>query len=103
MFGSKPPRITFDEVDGFIRVYDGIRYLALLGHEKYDAISNRVRYLISQKSGITHIISHNYATIKDYSYNSLTLEKFKIVIKSVFNKDKNHYYYNIFLEKCSCK
>ena len=26
-----------------------------------------------------------------------------ILIKSVLNKDKNHYYYNIFLEKCSYK
>ena len=26
-----------------------------------------------------------------------------ILIKSVFNKDKNNYYYNIFLEKCSYK
>ena len=24
LFGSKPLQITFDEVDGFIRVYDGI-------------------------------------------------------------------------------
>ena len=26
-----------------------------------------------------------------------------ILIKSVFNEDKNNYYYNIFLEKCSYK
>ena len=38
------------------------------------------------------------------SYDSLPLEKtltFHVIIfiKSVFNKDKNNYYYNIFLEK----
>ena len=38
------------------------------------------------------------------SYDSLPLEKtltfhVMIFIKSVFNKDKNNYYYNIFLEK----
>ena len=30
---------------------------------------------------------------------TLTLHKDIILIKSVFNKDKNSYYYNIFLEK----
>ena len=28
--GAKPLRISFDKVDGFIRVYDGTRYLVLL-------------------------------------------------------------------------
>ena len=27
LFGSKPLQISFDEVDGFIRVYDGIIYI----------------------------------------------------------------------------
>ena len=30
----KPFRIRFDEIDEFIRVYDGTRYLALFGSEK---------------------------------------------------------------------
>ena len=52
-------------------------------------------------------ISQNYAKIKVDYYNSLPLEKKKtfhnliILIKSVFNKDKNNYYCNIFLEKAS--
>ena len=59
------------------------------------------------KSGITYVISHNYTKIKVDSYNSLPLEKtvtfhnIIILIKSVFNKDKNRYYCNIFLEKAS--
>ena len=63
--------------------------------------------LISLKSGITYIFSHYYAKIKVNSYGSLPIEKrltlhnVIILIKSVQNKDKNHYYYNIFLEKCS--
>ena len=36
-----------EKVDGFIRVYDGTRYLVLFGPEKYDAIYNRSTYLIS--------------------------------------------------------
>ena len=44
--------------------------------------------------------------IKLDSYDSLPIEKkltlynVTIHIKSVLNKDKNHYYYEIFLEKC---
>ena len=58
-----------------------------------------VRYLISVKSGITYTISHNYATIKVDSYDSF--RNVIILVKSVWNKDKNNYYYNIFLEKAS--
>ena len=71
----KPSRIGFDKIDGFIRFYDGTRYLALFGSEKYDSIFNRIRCLIIVKIGITYIISHNYATIKVDSYDSLPLEK----------------------------
>ena len=61
LFGSKPMCIRFDKIDEYIRGYDGIRYLTLFGTEKYDAIYNRIRYLISQKSGITFAFSHYYA------------------------------------------
>ena len=67
-------RIRFDEIYGFIRVYDGTRYLILFGSEKYDSIYNRIRYLISAKSGITYITSHNDAKIKIDSYNFLPLK-----------------------------
>ena len=55
----------------------------------------------------TKVFSHDYAKIKIDSYDSLCLEKtlnlhnVKTLIKSVFNKDENHCYYDIFLEKCS--
>ena len=47
--------------------------------------------------------------LKIDSYNSLPLEKTLtsynviILIKSVFNKDKNNYYYKLFLGKGSCQ
>ena len=44
-----------------MRVYDGNRYLVLFGSEEYDAIYNRIEYLISLKCGITCVFSHNYA------------------------------------------
>ena len=105
LIGKKPLRIRFHKVDGFIRVYDGTRYLVLFSAEKYDAISDRIRYLISLKSSITYFTSHNYGRNKIDSYDALFLEKaltlhnFIILIKSVFNKDQNKICYNMFLEK----
>ena len=88
LIGAKPLHIMFDKVEGFIKVYDGARYLILFGPEKYDVIYNRIRYLISQKitygitymlygivCGITYVFSQNYAKIKIESYDSLPLEK----------------------------
>ena len=55
---------------------------------------------------MTYIFSHSFAKIKVDSYDSLptekrlTLHNVIIHIKSVLNKDKNYYYYEIFLEKC---
>ena len=78
-----------------------------MGSEKYDSIYDGIRYFISVKSGITYIFSDNYAKIKIVCDDSLLLEKTMtlrnviILIKSVWNKDKNTYYYNIFLEKTS--
>ena len=101
LIGAKPLRIRFDKVDGSIRVYDDPRYLVLFGPEKYYAICNKIRYLTNQKSGITYVNSHNYARIKVDSYDSLpqekslTLHNVVILIKSVFNKNQNPYYYNV--------
>ena len=98
LIDSKPLRIRFNKTDGFIRIYDSTRYLTLHGSEKYDAIYNRIRYLLSLKSGITYIFSHYFAKIKVDSYDFLPNEKiltlYNVImhIKPVLNKDKNHYY-----------
>ena len=73
--GSKPLCIRFHEIDGFIKIYDRIRYLLLFGSKLHNAISNRIRYLISKKSDITDSINHNFARIKIDSVNSLPVEK----------------------------
>ena len=54
-FEAKPLNIRFDKVNGFIRVYDGARYLVLFRPEKYDLIYNKIRYVIRQKSCITYV------------------------------------------------
>ena len=99
-------RIRFDKIDGFIRIYGGTRYLTLFGFAKYDAIYTRIRYHIIRRSRITYVFSHYYTKIKVDFYDSLAIEKGMtlhnviILIKSVLNKDQNHYHYRIFSEKC---
>ena len=36
--GGKPLHIMFDKVDGYNKIYDGIRYLVSFGFESCDAI-----------------------------------------------------------------
>ena len=71
LIGLKPLRIRLAKIDGFIKVYDGTRYLVLFGSEKYDAIYSRFRYLISLKNSIIYIFSHYFIKIKVGSYDSL--------------------------------
>ena len=90
LIGPKPLHMRFDKVDGSIRVYDGTGYLVLFGPEKYNTVYNRIRYLISLKSYITDVFSHNYAKIEIDSYDSMPIEKtltfcnVTILINSVF-------------------
>ena len=45
--GLKPLCIWFQKVDGFIKIYDGNRYLVVLGHSWCDKICDRTKYIIS--------------------------------------------------------
>ena len=101
---SIPFGIRFDEIDGFIKIYDGIRYLVLFSY-LYDEICNRIKYLTSEKSGIADSIDSNFAKIRIDLYSYLPIEEILTIhnvitlIKLVINENKNKYYYNIFLEK----
>ena len=60
--------------------------------------------ILKVKKVVLHMFfSHNYQRIKIDSNDSLLLEKRLTLhnVKSIFNKSENHYYYNMFLEKCS--
>ena len=65
----------------------------MFGSGEYDAIYNRIRYLISLESGITYIFSHYFVRIKADSYVTLPIEKILalhndiIHIKSVLSKE----------------
>ena len=75
----------------------------------YNAIFDRINYLISKKSGITDSINHNFGKFRIDSNNYLPIEtalsfhNVIILTKLGFIIDKNNYYYNIFLEKGSYK
>ena len=75
LIGTEPFPVRFNRINGFMRVFDGIRYLALFGGEKYDFIYNKIRYDTGVNSSITYFISHNYIKIKIDSYDLLRLEK----------------------------
>ena len=94
MIGAKPLCIMFDKVDKFIRDYNGTKYLLSLGSEKYNAIFNRIRYLIMLKSNISYVVSHNYGKIKvdsdDEGYSKIMLRFGKTkVAKQEFYGAKN--------------
>ena len=78
---------------------------SILDYGWFDKICDRIKYLVSEKNGIADSINHSFQKIRIDSHNSLHIEKIFtfynviIVIKSVVNKNKNNYYYNIFLEK----
>ena len=109
--GSIPFGIRFDEIDGFIKIYDGIRYLVLFSY-LYDEICNRIKYLTSEKSGIADSIDSYFAKIRIDLYSYLPIEEicYNVVIhnvihnvitliKLVINENKNKCYFNIFLQK----
>ena len=102
--GWKPLWIRFDKIDGIIRIDDGTRYLFnIVWHKNVTLFTTEVD-VISLKSGIIYIFSHYVRKIKVASYDSLRIEKtltlhVLILIESVLKKDKNYYYYKIFLEK----
>ena len=69
--------------------------------------TTRLDIFLNLKISITYTFSHYFAKIKVDFYDSLPIEKILtlhnviIHIKSVLNKDKNNYYYKIFLKRCS--
>ena len=102
-------RIGYDEIHGFIKNQDRIRYLIIFGYGWFEKICDKIKYLVSEKSSIADSINHNFSRIRIDSYNSLLIDKILtfhnaiILIKSVVNKNKNEYYYKIYLEKGLCK
>ena len=73
--------ISFNKIDGFVKVYDRVRYMATFDYEWFDKICDRIKCLITEKSGITDSIYHdsiyhNLGKISINLYNFLPIEKF---------------------------
>ena len=91
--------------------FDGtVKHLILFGYWLFNKICDKIKYLISNKSGITKSINYNFGRIRIDSYSSLPIKIIKltfhnviILIKLVDNENKYEYYYNIFFEKGSDK
>ena len=108
--GPKPLRISFDKLEGFIIPLDRkIKHLILFDYGLFNKIGDKIKYLISKKSGTANSINHNFGKMRIDLYNSLPSKKILtfhnviILIRSVVNKNENKYYYNISLEKGSYK
>ena len=104
--GQKTLHIKINKMDGFAKINgEEFRHLVLFYNGLFDKICDKIKYLLSKKSGITDSINHNFGEIRINSYSFLPIEKVLtfhnviILIKSVVNKNKNEYYYNIFFEK----
>ena len=66
--GPKPLGISFDKIDGPIRVLDGkMEHLVLFYHELFDKIFDRIKYRLSEKRVVTD------RKIRISSYNSLPI------------------------------
>ena len=74
------------------------RQLELFDYGLFNKICDNIKYLISEKTGVTDSINHNFEKIGINSYNSLPIEKILtfhnviILIKSVVNKNKKIYF-----------
>ena len=72
-------RVTFDKIDGFIRVCGGeFRHLVLFDYGLFEKICDKIKYLISKTSSITDSINHNFKKIRIDSYDFLPVEKILI-------------------------
>ena len=68
--------IRFGKIDGFIQIYDGIRYLVLFDFGWFHKICDRIKYPLSKKSGITDRINLNFGRTRIDPYNPLGIEKY---------------------------
>ena len=85
--GPKPLRIRFNKIDGFIIALDGkIKHLVLFDYRFLDKICDKIKYLISKKSGITNSINYNFGKIKIDSYNSLSIKKISNIKYYLYKK-----------------
>ena len=65
---TNPLRIRNNEIDGIIKIHNGIRYLVFLILVGLIKFVIELNILLVKKNGITDSINHNFARIKIDSY-----------------------------------
>ena len=61
--GSKSLGARLDKIDGFIKIYNKIRYLVLPDYSYCDKICDKIKYLMRKEIDITDTINDNFAKI----------------------------------------
>ena len=72
---SIPLCIRFDKIDGFINIYDRIRYLVILDHNCFDKIYDSIKYFVSKKM-VLQVIIRNFERIRIDTCNYLPIAKY---------------------------
>ena len=68
--------IKCGKIDGFIMVFDcKIKHLVLFDYELLHKICDKIKYVISKKSGSKNSINYNFGKIKIDSCNFLPIKK----------------------------
>ena len=44
--GAKPLRIRFHKINGYMKIYGGIRYLVLHDYKRYNALFDRIHMIL---------------------------------------------------------
>ena len=108
MYEAKSLHIIFDNIDRYIRKYNGTKSLTLFDSDaKYERCFDRVSYLIMLKNIYSRVYFQKFVKTKINSDNNLPLEKtlniqnVVILVNSVFSKNQNYYFYQVFLKTCS--
>ena len=52
-----------------------MKHLVLFDYGMFDKICNKIKYIISKKSGFSNSINHNFGSIKIDLYNSFPIKK----------------------------
>ena len=91
-----------------LKKYDRTNNLAFfLSDEKQERMLETIRYLIILKTIFQMFILINIWKLKLIQTmkleKTLNMHNVLILIKSISNKNYNHYYHQVFLEKCSDK
>ena len=74
--GAKPALgIKFHKINGFIKIHDKIICLVWFGYIYCDKICGKLKYLLSERSGITDSSNHKFARIRINSYDSSPIKK----------------------------